>query len=85
MWPLKKRKKEAEQAIKSQVNFDSLFVSMAHGQQLFKQLQVLCHPDKYIGTNKQEKAEELFKLVMEYSTNYERLLEIQKRYEDELR
>lgn len=66
------------------INYSSLFTSMEKGQQLFNQLKIRCHPDRFIGTNKQEIAEEIFKLVLENSTDYARLQQLKKRIENEL-
>lgn len=65
-------------------NFVSLFESMGKGQALFTQLKRKCHPDLFLEEKKKEKAEELFKLVMKHSTDYDALLILQKRIETEL-
>lgn len=65
-------------------NFVSLFESMEKGQALFNQLKRKCHPDLFLEEEKKVKAEELFKLVMKHSTDYEALLGLQKRIETEL-
>ena len=57
---------------------------MEKGQALFNQLKRECHPDRFLDENKKEKAEELFKLVMKHSTDYDALLGFQKRIETEL-
>lgn len=66
------------------INYSSLFTSMEKGNQLFNQLKIRCHPDRFIGTDKQKLAEEIFKLVQVNSTDYARLLELKERIDNEL-
>ncbi len=73
-------KNEDEQPI----NYSSLFSSMEKGQQLFNQLKVRCHPDRFIGTDKLELAEELFKQVQANSTDYTKLLALKEQIDKEL-
>ena len=75
-----KGRKKNEQSI----DYSSLFSSMENGQQLFNQLKVRCHPDRYIGTEKQALAEEIFKQVQANSTNYSKLLVLKERIDKEL-
>lgn len=79
-----KRKVKPHKEEDQHVDYSSLFASMSQGQKLFNQLKVQCHPDRFIGTDKQALAEELFKQVQENSTNYENLLKLKDRINEEL-
>ena len=79
-----KKKDDGTKEEGQSIDYSSLFSSMENGQQLFNQLKVRCHPDRFVGTDKQELAEELFKLVQENSTNYAKLLLLKERIEKEL-
>ena len=66
------------------INYANLFSTMDKGQQLFNQLKIRCHPDRFVGTDKYDSAEELFKQVQAHSTDYEALLSLKERIEKEL-
>lgn len=72
------KKKEAP------IDYASLFMSMDKGQQLFNQLKVRCHPDRFAGTNRYESAEEIFKQVQANSTDYDALMALKDRIDKEL-
>lgn len=80
----RKNASDIDEAIESSINYTSLFQSMDKGQALFNQLRVKCHPDKFVGTNKQLLAEELFKQVQANSTNYEALIALKERIDKDL-
>jgi len=79
-----KRKVKPHKEEDQHVDYSSLFASMSQGQKLFNQLKVQCHPDRFVGTDKQALAEELFKQVQENSTDLEKLLALKERILTEL-
>jgi len=66
------------------IDYANLFTSMDKGQHLFDQLRVRCHPDRFVGTNRYELAEEIFKQVQANSTDYDALLTLKDRIDKEL-
>ena len=80
----RKRKDCVKSEEKPSINYTALFASMGKGQQLFNELKVRCHPDCFIGTDKQVLAEDLFKQVQANSTNYEKLLSLKEQIDNEL-
>lgn len=84
MWFKKKDKGAQTIQGNAPVDYKGLFVSMGQGQELFNQLKKRCHPDRFVGTEKYHIAEELFKEVQANSTNYDALMKLRARIDNDL-
>ena len=67
-----------------QINYASLVSSMEKGKELFEELKRKSHPDRFIGTGKEEIATNLFQEVLSHSTDYDRLLELKLSIQEDL-
>ena len=61
---------------KNEVDMDALMKDMHHSKDLYKELSRKYHPDRFVGSVLQSEAEELFKLIQENKTNFNKLEEI---------
>ncbi len=71
----------AKEPIESKGNFGSLFQNLSHSdkcKELYKSLIIKVHPDKYSGTNKEDRASELSQELGECKLNYSKLKELEK-------
>ena len=80
----KKKEKNVLHVKNEQVNYGPIFQSIGKGKQLFEELRKKTHPDRFIGTEKENLALEIFQLVEANSTNYEELLKLKERIQKEL-
>ncbi len=69
---------------KTEVNMDDLMQSIVGSKELYKKLSKRCHPDRFIGTDKQSKADELFKSISKYKRNYTELIALKDKAQKEL-
>lgn len=77
-------KNNIKNAQKHHVNMENLMNSIHNSHQLYKELSKNCHPDKFVNTDKQSLAEEIFKEISKNKRNYEKLISLKSRAEKEL-
>jgi hypothetical protein len=61
---------------KNEVDMDALMKDMHHSKDLYKELSRKYHPDRFVGSILESESEELFKLIQENKTNFNKLEEI---------
>ena len=66
------------------IDMDNLMNSINKSKSLYKELSKMCHPDRFINSNKQSIAEEIFQNISKYKRDYEKLSELKKRAKIEL-
>ena len=82
------RRKEIHRAKKKvldeQIDFDNIVSSAFHAKELYDELKIKCHPDRFHDSETIAKATELFQAVTENKGNYEILLKLKDRIYNEL-
>jgi hypothetical protein len=78
------QKKEVFKAKNASVDMDNVMSSINGSRDLYKQLSRSCHPDKFVNTPMQEKAENIFQEISKNKRNYNALLELKERAVNEL-
>jgi hypothetical protein len=78
------QQKEVFKAKNASVDMDNVMSSINGSRDLYKQLSRSCHPDKFVNTPMQEKAENIFQEISKNKRNYNALLELKKRAVNEL-
>ncbi len=68
----------------SSSEMDNLIYSIHHSKSLYKELNRVCHPDRFINDEKLFIAESIFQEITENEKNYSNLLELKSRAEKEL-
>jgi hypothetical protein len=66
------------------VNMDNLLNSIHHSRELYKELSIKCHPDRFVNSSKQEIAQEIFQRISRHKRNYEQLMLIKEEAKDKL-
>lgn len=66
---------------KNEVDMDALMKDMHHSKDLYKELSRKYHPDRFIGSTLESKAEEFFKSIQENKTNFNKLNELKLQAE----
>ena len=66
------------------IDMDNLMDSINGSRNLYKELSKACHPDKFINTEKQKIAEDIFQDISKDKRNYEKLLAHKERAKNEL-
>jgi preprotein translocase subunit SecF len=64
---------EVHNAKKSDIDMDNLMNSINGSKDLYKELSRACHPDRFINTDKQKMAEDLFQEISKNRRDYEKL------------
>jgi uncharacterized membrane protein YraQ (UPF0718 family) len=75
-----------KEPIDSEGNFGDLFQNIGNSDKckdLYKSLMIKVHPDKFSGTDKEDRASELSQELGKYKLNYSKLKEIEKIILDE--
>ncbi|MGR7813784.1 hypothetical protein [Lacinutrix undariae] len=78
------KKKLKKESINSGVNMGDLMDNINLSKSLYKQLSKTCHPDRFIGTDKNENAQEIFQEISNHKRDYKKLQELKLRAENEL-
>jgi len=68
-----------DESMKENIDFDNVIKSSFNSTQLYNELKVKCHPDRYI--SREEKniiAESLFQEITKNKTNYKKLTELKE-------
>ena len=78
-------KKKLRESIKSDVDFQNIINSSFHATEIYNELKVKCHPDRFIGdVEKNATANRIFQEVTKNKMNYKRLQELKKEAEESL-
>ena len=71
--------------ISEKVDFGNILDSAFHAEELYEQLKVKCHPDRFIGDERKNAAAlEIFQQLGQYRHDIKALDRIRQRAEDEL-
>ena len=78
-------KQKLRESIKSDVDFQTIINSSFHATEIYNELKVKCHPDRFIGdVEKNATANRIFQEVTKNKMNYKRLQELKKEAEESL-
>ena len=78
-------KQKLRESIKSDVDFQNIINSLFHATEIYNELKVKCHPDRFIGdVEKNATANRIFQEVTKNKMNYKRLQELKKEAEESL-
>jgi len=77
-------KDKLRKAKKTEINMGNLMHSINGSRELYVELSRVCHPDRFINTDKQEIASEIFKEISNNKRNYEKLSGLKERAITEL-
>ena len=80
--------RELKKTIKAEevIDFDNTMMSAFHSQELYNELKVKYHPDRFPNdAEKNELATTLFQQIVENKNNYNRLLEIKEIAQERLK
>lgn len=77
-------KKNIKKSQKADIDMDKLMNSINHARDLYKELSKKCHPDRYVNTDKQDMAEEIFQEISRNKRDFEKLSKLKLRAEKEL-
>lgn len=75
---------ELKKAKNTNINMDDLMGDINHSKDLYKELSRVCHPDKFINSELEHKAELIFQEISKNKRNYKKLLELKERAKVEL-
>ncbi|EIJ38117.1 hypothetical protein JoomaDRAFT_1097 [Galbibacter orientalis DSM 19592] len=77
-------KNKVRKAKEVDVDMGDLMNSINNSKNLYKELSRSCHPDRFINSNKQKKAEEIFQEISENKRNFKKLMELKQEAITEL-
>lgn len=77
-------KDKMRNAKKSDVDMDNLMNSINGSKDLYKGLSRTCHPDRFINSDKQKLAEEIFQDISKHKRDFKKLTELKERAITEL-
>ena len=77
-------KDKMKNAKSSLIDMDNLMNSINGSRDLYKELSKACHPDKFVNTEKQKIAEDIFQEISKDKRNFEKLLAHKERAKNEL-
>ena len=78
-------KQKLRESIKSDVDFQNIINISFHATEIYNELKVKCHPDRFIGdVEKNATANRIFQEVTKNKMNYKRLQELKKEAEESL-
>lgn len=77
-------KDKMKNAKSSAIDMDNLMNSINGSRDLYKELSKACHPDKFVNTEKQKIAEDIFQDISKDKRNFEKLLALKERAKNEL-
>lgn len=94
IFTIKKKKKDLKfadlskdkirNAKKSDIDMDNLMNSINSSKDLYKELSRTCHPDRFINSDKQKIAEEIFQEISKHKRDFKNLTELKQRAITEL-
>lgn len=68
----------------SSVDMDGLMNSINNSKSLYKKLSRVCHPDRFVNTNKHKKSEEIFQELSNSKRDFKKLEALKERAKKEL-
>ena len=71
-------------AKRSDVDMNDLMESINGSKELYKKLSRVCHPDRFINSDKQKLAQEIFQEISKNKRDFKQLTALKKRAEMEL-
>lgn len=77
-------KEKMKSAKSANIDMDDLMNSINKSNEIYKELSKKCHPDRFINTEKQDLAEEIFQEISKNKRNYSALQELKNRAIKEL-
>jgi uncharacterized protein YozE (UPF0346 family) len=77
-------KDKMRNAKKADVDMDNLMNSINGSKDLYKELSRTCHPDRFINSDKQKLAEEIFQDISKHKRDFKKLTELKERAITEL-
>jgi hypothetical protein len=77
-------KDKMKNAKSSAIDMDNLMNSINGSRDLYKELSKACHPDKFVNTEKQKIAEDIFQDISKDKRNFEKLVALKERAKNEL-
>ena len=77
-------KDKRRKAKKSTVDMNNLMNSINSSKDLYKELSRSCHPDRFINSNKQQLAEEIFQEISKHKRDFNKLTELKEKATTEL-
>lgn len=78
-------KKQKQQIISENVDFENIFNSVFHANELYDKLKIKCHPDRFpIDSDLNIKANEIFQEITKNKNNYKELERLQQKAINEL-
>lgn len=77
-------KHKMKKAKSSSIDMDNLMNSINRSRDLYKELSIACHPDKFVNTERQKIAEDIFQDISKDKRNFEKLLAHKERAKNEL-
>lgn len=75
---------EIKKARTTNIDMDDLMGNINKSKDLYKELSRVCHPDKFINSEFEKKAELIFQEITKNKRNYKSLLELKERAKEEL-
>lgn len=69
---------------KAHVDMDGLMLSINGSKDLYKELSRLCHPDRFINSEKQELAQDIFQEISRNRRDFQKLVALKERAVNEL-
>jgi hypothetical protein len=71
------RSRFKKESLNQEIDFDNIFKSSFHSKEMYDELKVKCHPDRFVGDqNLQKIAENLFQEITKNKNNAKMLLEL---------
>lgn len=77
-------KEKMRNAKNSEVDMDNLMNSINGSKDLYKELSRNCHPDRFIGSDKQKLAEEIFQEISKHRRDFQKLTVLKEKAVTEL-
>ena len=77
-------KAKLRKAKNTKVNMEELMNNINGSKALYKTLSSACHPDRFVNSDKQELAQEIFQGISHHKRDFQKLSELKKRAEMEL-
>ena len=78
-------RQKVRDSIKDDVDFQNIINSSFHATELYNELKVKCHPDRFVGDDEKIAiANRIFQEISKNKMNYKRLLELKKTAVQEL-
>lgn len=77
-------KDKIKQAGTAEIDMDDLMNSINGSRELYKELSRVCHPDRFVDTDKQILAEEIFQEISTNKRNFKSLTALKERAKNEL-